>query len=65
MIVFNERHLLRLLRGFVGDYYHPNRCHQSLDGNAPQPRSIQPSTLGTVISVPVVGGLHHMYRRTG
>jgi transposase InsO family protein len=65
VIVFNERHLLRLLRGFVDDYYHPVRCHQSLDGNSPQPRPVQPPELGKVVSVPVVGGLHHVYRRAG
>ena len=65
MIVFNERHLLPLLRGFVDDYYHPARCHQSLAGNAPQPRPVQPPEVGKVVSVPVVGGLHNVYRRAG
>jgi hypothetical protein len=65
VIVFNERHLLRLLGGFVDDYYHPARCHRSLDGNAPQPRSIRPPVRGKVISVPVAGGLHQVYRRAG
>jgi transposase InsO family protein len=65
VIVFNERHLMRLLKHFVADYYHPARCHQALDGNSPEPRSVQPPALGKVISVPVVGGLHHDYRRAG
>jgi transposase InsO family protein len=64
VIVFNERHLLRLLREYVDSYYHPARCHQALDGNAPQPRSVEPRVLRKVVSVPVVGGLHHVYRRT-
>src|SRR5215475_13923100 len=65
VIVFNERHLLRLLEGFFDDYYHPARCHQALDGNAPFPRSVEPSAPGKVVSVPLVGGLHHVYRRAG
>ena len=37
--------------------------HQSLDGNAPRPREIEPSSQGRIVAEPQVGGLHHRYRR--
>ena len=44
-------------------YYNNARAHQSLDGNSPNPREIDPPERGKVISIPQVGGLHHVYRR--
>ena len=63
VIVMNERHLRRLLRRFVGEYYHPCRTHLSLDKDAPEPRAVEPPETGQVIELPVVGGLHHRYVR--
>jgi putative transposase len=63
VIVLGERHLLRLLRSFFDEYYHPARCHQALDGDAPQPRAVEPPERGRVVAIPLVGGLHHVYRR--
>jgi transposase InsO family protein len=40
VIVLSEAHLLRILAGYI-DYYHSARPHQSLNHNAPLPRSIQ------------------------
>jgi len=34
-----------------------------LEKDSPEPRPIQPPTLGRVVSVPQVGGLHHRYER--
>jgi transposase InsO family protein len=62
VIVLGERHLMRLLSSFFA-YYHEARCHQSLDGNAPEPRAVEPPERGAVVSIPMVGGLHHVYRR--
>ena len=39
------------------------RTHLSLDRNSPTPRAVQPPSLGEVISIPQVGGLHHRYTR--
>ncbi len=64
VIVLGERHLMKLLRSYFG-YYHTARCHQSLDGNAPEPRDIEGPERGEVVGVPMVGGLHHRYRRCG
>jgi hypothetical protein len=62
VIVFGERHLTHLLRSYFA-YYHDSRCHQALDGNAPNPRAVEPPHRGPVVAVPLVGGLHHRYRR--
>jgi len=61
VIVLNQRHLERLLREFVEDYYHPARPHQGLAGETPLPQA--PPGKGALISIPVVGGLHHRYYR--
>jgi transposase InsO family protein len=62
MIVFNESHLLKILRGYLG-YYHVSRTHLSLGKDAPEPRDVQPPELGRVVESPEVGGLHHRYSR--
>jgi hypothetical protein len=51
--------LTRLHRG----YYNTTRPHQSLDNNSPRPREVHPPELGRVVSIPQVGGLHHLYQR--
>ena len=61
-IVLNEQHLLRILRAYF-DYYHHARAHLSLDRNSPFEREVEPPDLGEVVSIPMVGGLHHRYRR--
>jgi hypothetical protein len=61
-IVFHERSLHRHLRTFV-DYYHRNRVHLALEKDTPEPRPIQPLEFGRIISIPVLGGLHHRYER--
>ena len=62
VIVFNERHLRRVLRSYV-DYYHHWRTHRSLEMDTPEPRAVQPPELGAVRKLPEVGGLHHHYER--
>jgi putative transposase len=62
LIILNEAHLTRLLTEFL-EYYHTARCHKSLDCNSPDPREVEPPERGEVISVSVLGGLHHRYMR--
>lgn len=62
VIVLNERHLLRLLKSYFS-YYHQERTHMALDGNAPNPRQMQTPKQGRIVSEPILGGLHHCYRR--
>ncbi len=60
-----DRHLEGLLREYVEEYYHPARPHQSLDRKPPIPRDRPTPTFGPtkIISIPVLGGLHHRYER--
>jgi len=62
VIVFDERHLHRVLRLYIDDD-HRWRVHRSLDMDAPDPRPVQPPELGQVRKLPEVGGLHHHYER--
>jgi putative transposase len=62
LIVFNERHLRRVLASYR-DYYHQTRTHLSLLKDCPAPRPVHPPTRGNVIAMPQVGGLHHRYER--
>jgi putative transposase len=62
VIILNERHLHRIMSDYL-DYYHRVRPHLSLDRNAPVPRMVEPVAAGKVVSEPMVGGLHHRYRR--
>ncbi|MBN1774041.1 MAG: hypothetical protein JXB32_22470, partial [Deltaproteobacteria bacterium] len=39
--------------------YHRSRTHLSLGKDAPIPRPIQPPEMGNVVSIPVLGGIHH------
>jgi len=59
-IVLNERHLRRILHSYL-EYYHEHRTHLSLNRNSPIEREVEEK--GEVISIPMVGGLHHRYRR--
>ena len=65
VIVLSESHLRRLLREFISDYYHVGRPHQGLGGDTPIPHGDAPTFDGPtrLISIPVVGGLHHRYVR--
>jgi hypothetical protein len=60
VVVFNERHLLRVLSSYI-DYYHRSRTHLSLAKDCPEARPV--IRLGKVIAIPQVGGLHHRYQR--
>ena len=62
VIVWNARHLLRILRSYF-DYYHHSRTHLSLERNAPNQREVEPGSRGKVIAILQVGGLHHRYTR--
>src|SRR6266849_6586952 len=61
VVVFGEAHLRRILKAYVS-YYNAVRTHLSVNKDAPIHRPIH--RLGRIISVPVLGGLHHQYCRT-
>ena len=63
LVPLNEAHLRKTLQEYVA-YYNCSRRHQSLDGNAPEPRVVEDDD-GAVYAIPYLGGLHHEYRRAG
>ncbi len=62
VIVIGEAHLRRVLGAYLG-YYQNSRAHLSLEKDTPEPREVQPPTMGEVVELPEVGGLHHRYER--
>jgi hypothetical protein len=47
----------------AGRDYNTSRTHISLEGNAPWPRAGEPTPADELRAAPVLGGLHHTYRR--
>ena len=62
VIILNERHLRRILTDYLSSY-HQVPPHMALGHNAPEPRAMEPRERGRVVAEPMVGGLHHRYRR--
>jgi putative transposase len=62
VVVFHEAGLRRILKDYF-EYYETCRTHLSLEKDAPIGRPIEPPSLGHVIEIPKVGGLHHLYTR--
>jgi len=62
LVIFNERHLRRVLSSYA-DYYQRTRTHLSLEKDCPDSRPIQLRSVGRVVAIQKVGGLHHRYER--
>jgi putative transposase len=62
VIVFNEAGLRRILKDYF-EYYERCRTHLSLEKDAPVGRPVESPSLGQVIEIPKLGGLHHLYTR--
>ena len=61
VIVFNERHLQRILKEYF-EYYHQDRTHLGLDKDTPSERPVQERPQnGKVVALTRVGGLHNRY----
>ena len=62
VIIFNARHLRRLLKEYV-EYYNADRCHLALNKDSPVGRTVQVKPAGSakVVAIPKVGGLQHKY----
>jgi putative transposase len=60
VIILNEEGLRRVLASYVR-YYHKSRLHLSLDKDSPDPRPVE--SVGEIVAIPEVGGLHHRYER--
>jgi hypothetical protein len=59
-VILNARHLRRTLGSYF-DYYHGSRTHLGLDKQCPFPRPV--SSIGKIVEIPQLGGLHHRYER--
>ncbi len=65
LLILSEGHLRRALRAYV-PYFNEQRPHQGLAQQVPVPRQpvpAEPTRTGRVEALPVLGGLHHAYRR--
>ncbi|MDW7674228.1 MAG: integrase core domain-containing protein [Bacillota bacterium] len=66
IIPVDEKHLHRLLKEYIKEYYNTHRTHQGIDGKTPIPL---PTYLPTEASKtklnakPVLGGVNHTYRK--
>ena len=60
ILIFGERHLLRIL-SLYSIYYNESRTHLGLCKDTPLRRAVQRT--GTIITTPVLSGLHHRYAR--
>jgi len=60
VIVFGERHLRHVLRAYQ-QYYNGTRTHLALAKDSPLTRSVQ--AIGSILPLPILGGLHHRYVR--
>jgi transposase InsO family protein len=65
IVVLGEAHLRRVLRTYVA-YFNQDRPHQGIRQRIPGDAATSPAHaggVGTVRAFPVLGGLHHAYRR--
>jgi len=62
LLIFGERHLLETLREYAR-YFDRARTHQGIGQLVPAGFSTAAAGRGGVITQPVLGGLHHDYRR--
>lgn len=60
LIIVNAVHLRRVLLAYV-EYYNNDRTHLGLGKDAPNFRPVEAT--GKLTSQPILGGLHHRYRR--
>lgn len=62
LLIFGERQLTRVLKSYA-HYFNQHRPHQGLAQRIPQPPELSPIGTGCVLSIPILGGLHHTYTR--
>ena len=64
VIILHEQHLRNLLSEYV-NWYQNWRLHQGLEGKSPVRREAgeEEEVEGKIVSIPILGGLHHRYER--
>jgi transposase InsO family protein len=64
VVILQERHMQNVLDVYCLAYFNGARPHQGLAQRVPAPSSVESSqATGAITVVPVLGGLHHDYRR--
>jgi putative transposase len=64
VLILREQHLRSVLEEFCFNYFNIARPHQGLAQGVPAPTSTESRNHGgTIMTAPVLGGLHHDYRR--
>jgi putative transposase len=61
-LIFNERHLRKIMKQYQ-DYFNHARPHQGINQRIPCHSEQSQQNTGTIIAHPILGGLHHDYRR--
>ena len=67
MLLRNEAHLRHVLKEYV-TYFNRSRSHLGINQQVPEHDEFagqSHASNGTVVAFPVLGGLHHEYRRVG
>ena len=62
LLILTEEHLRRVLKEYVV-YFNRARPHQGMGHRIPADAGPPGPSTGGVLAVPIVGGLHHEYRR--
>ncbi len=62
MLILSEQHLRRIVREYI-TYFNQDRPHQGLHQRIPCNPPLLEQTDGEIVGIPVLGGLHHDYRR--
>jgi transposase InsO family protein len=62
MLILSEQHLRRIVKDYIA-YFNRARPHQGLQQRIPCPALLSEQTHGEIVGIPVLGGLHHDYRR--
>lgn len=63
IIVLGEPHLRSVLREYAA-FHNAGRAHQGIEQRLPiPPKQAVCAATGKVIAIPILGGLHHDYRR--
>jgi transposase InsO family protein len=60
VLILSEQHLCRILTSYAL-HYNKTRTHLALSKDAPLRRAIQRS--GSIVTTPILSGLHHRYAR--
>ena len=62
VIILHAAHLRRVLTTYI-HYYHRTRTHLGLQKDTPDHRPVSGTSIGPIVAMSEVGGLHHRYER--